>query len=82
MNTRNLNMININGFDYRITFEISNNDLSNQTWQAYFIQFGIQLINEGCMQNKLFYLTTEIFVLPDIYPVQDCFREECHSFLV
>ena len=82
VNSRNMNIVNLNSFDYIITFEIDNREISNQFWQAFYIQFGIQLRNEGCIQNKLFYITTEIFVIPDIYTYQDCFREECHTYLV
>jgi hypothetical protein len=82
VNSRNMNIVNLNSFDYRITFEIDNREISNQFWQAFYIQFGIHLRNEGCSQNKLMYLTTEVFVIPDIYPNEDCFREQCHTYLV
>ena len=65
-----------------MTYEVLNDISNKQYWQAYFIQIGFHLNKHSCTEDELFYLTTEVFVVPDIYPVQDCFKEECNTYLV
>lgn len=85
---QNLRIVGQSSNSYKINYEIENvdyNSQENQYWRAFFVEIGIKINRNACYNNvntNFFYLTTETFITPDIYPVSDCFGSECNTKLI